>query len=67
MCIMVVVVAAMMVVVVVVMARSSDMSGSNNVFTNDHPTAREASASRAEGPGFKSSLRQDFFGVESYQ
>ena len=27
----------------------------------------KASASRAEGPGFKSSLRQDFFGVESYQ
>ena len=27
----------------------------------------KASASRAEGPGFKSSLRWDFFGVESYQ
>ena len=27
----------------------------------------KASASRAEGPGFKSSLRQDFFGVESYK
>ena len=27
----------------------------------------KASASRAEGPGFKSRLRQDFFGVESYQ
>ena len=26
-----------------------------------------ASASRAEGPGFESCLRQDFFGVESYQ
>ena len=27
----------------------------------------KASTSRAEGPGFKSRLRQDFFGVESYQ
>ena len=27
----------------------------------------KASASRAEDPGFKSRLRQDFFGVESYQ
>ena len=27
----------------------------------------KASASRAEGPGFKSRLRRDFFGVESYQ
>ena len=27
----------------------------------------KVSASRAEGSGFKSSLRQDFFGVESYQ
>ena len=27
----------------------------------------KASASRAEGPGFESSLRRDFFGVESYQ
>ena len=27
----------------------------------------EASASRAEGPGFESRLRRDFFGVESYQ
>ena len=27
----------------------------------------KASASRAEGPGFESCLRQDFFGVESYQ
>ena len=27
----------------------------------------KASASRAEGPGFESRLRQDFFGVESYQ
>ena len=26
-----------------------------------------ASASRAEGPGFESRLRRDFFGVESYQ
>ena len=26
-----------------------------------------ASASRAEGPGFESRLRQDFSGVESYQ
>ena len=25
------------------------------------------SASRAEGPGFESRLRRDFFGVESYQ
>ena len=29
--------------------------------------AVKASASRAEGPGFKSHLRQDFFRVESYQ
>ena len=27
----------------------------------------KASASRAEGPGFESRLRRDFFGVESYQ
>ena len=27
----------------------------------------KASASKAEGPGFESSLRRDFFGVESYQ
>ena len=27
----------------------------------------KASASRAEGPGFESLLRRDFFGVESYQ
>ena len=27
----------------------------------------KASASRAKGPGFESRLRQDFFGVESYQ
>ena len=27
----------------------------------------KASASRAEGPGFESRFRQDFFGVESYQ
>ena len=27
----------------------------------------KASASRAEGPGFESCLRRDFFGVESYQ
>ena len=27
----------------------------------------KASASRAEGPGFESRLRPDFFGVESYQ
>ena len=27
----------------------------------------KASASRAKGPGFKSRLRRDFFGVESYQ
>ena len=27
----------------------------------------KASASRVEGPGFESRLRQDFFGVESYQ
>ena len=27
----------------------------------------KASASRAEGPGFKCHLRRDFFGVESYQ
>ena len=27
----------------------------------------KASASRAEDPGFESSLRQDYFGVESYQ
>ena len=27
----------------------------------------KASASRAEGPGFESRLRQEFFGVESYQ
>ena len=27
----------------------------------------KASASRAEDPGFESCLRQDFFGVESYQ
>ena len=27
----------------------------------------KVSASRAEGPGFKSTFRQDFFGVESYQ
>ena len=27
----------------------------------------KASASRAEDPGFKSRLRRDFFGVESYQ
>ena len=27
----------------------------------------KASASRAEGPGFESRLRWDFFGVESYQ
>ena len=26
----------------------------------------KASASRAEGPGFESRLRRDFFGVESY-
>ena len=29
--------------------------------------AVKASASRAEGPGFESRLRRDFFGVESYQ
>ena len=27
----------------------------------------KASASRAEGPGFESPLRREFFGVESYQ
>ena len=27
----------------------------------------KASASRVEDPGFKSRLRRDFFGVESYQ
>ena len=27
----------------------------------------KASALRAEGPGFESRLRRDFFGVESYQ
>ena len=27
----------------------------------------KASASRAEGPGFESRLRRDYFGVESYQ
>ena len=27
----------------------------------------KASASRAEGPGFESRLRRDFFGIESYQ
>ena len=27
----------------------------------------KASASRAEGPGFESRLRRDFFGVESYK
>ena len=27
----------------------------------------KASASRAEGPGFESRLRRDFFGVKSYQ
>ena len=27
----------------------------------------KASASRAEGPGFESRLRRDFFGVESFQ
>ena len=27
----------------------------------------KVSASRAEGPGFESCLRRDFFGVESYQ
>ena len=27
----------------------------------------KASTSRAEGPGFESRLRRDFFGVESYQ
>ena len=27
----------------------------------------KASASRVEDPGFESRLRQDFFGVESYQ
>ena len=27
----------------------------------------KASASRAEGPGFESRLRRDFFRVESYQ
>ena len=27
----------------------------------------KASASRAEGPGFESRLRRDFFGVESYR
>ena len=27
----------------------------------------KASASRAEGPGFESRLRRDFFGSESYQ
>ena len=27
----------------------------------------KASASSAEGPGFESRLRRDFFGVESYQ
>ena len=27
----------------------------------------KASASRAEGPGFESCLRRDFFGVKSYQ
>ena len=27
----------------------------------------KASASRAEGPGFESRLRRDFYGVESYQ
>ena len=27
----------------------------------------KASASRAEGPGFESRLRRDFFGVDSYQ
>ena len=27
----------------------------------------KASASRADGPGFESRLRRDFFGVESYQ
>ena len=38
-----------------------------------HPADRlvglmvKASASRAEGPGFESLLRRDFFGVESYQ
>ena len=30
------------------------------------PVVKE-SASRAEGPGFESRLRRDFFGVESYQ
>ena len=29
--------------------------------------AVKASASRAEGPGFESRWRRDFFGVESYQ
>ena len=29
--------------------------------------ALKASTSRAEGPGFESRLRRDFFGVESYQ
>ena len=27
----------------------------------------KASVSRAEGPGFESRLRREFFGVESYQ
>ena len=27
----------------------------------------KASVTRAEGPGFESRLRRDFFGVESYQ
>ena len=42
-------------------------------YVHDHPSipprwpSGKASASRAEGPGFESRLRRDFFGVESYQ
>ena len=36
-------------------------------FLLPHWPSGKPSASRAEGPGFESRLRRDFFGVESYR
>ena len=49
---------------------TSGRLGDPRIFpTGDHLVGLvvKASASRAEGPGFESRLRRDFFGVESYQ
>ena len=59
----------------IIQHQGSAMEKDTEIWDDPHVRAQDrlvgqvvkASASRAEGPGFESRLRRDFFGVESYQ